>query len=238
MTVPPTVPPGWYPDPTDPAWQRWWDGRTWTEHAAPASASQNAQQSVAPITAQAPVSGDTQPVTGVTPDEVALAGQAATAEIPTVASDTARWARLSSRLTRQVLRGPPWGRPAACATTAARRVRCHGCQWFRGPAGREVETTGVATLVGDYCCCAGPIVVISSIVSNNSKKGGTAAASDTSTTHQSSPSSPSLSSSPRRPRRRPALRRSRQQRVRRSQHPRSCRARSASGSSTTTWPSR
>jgi hypothetical protein len=24
------VGPGWYPDPTDPTWLRWWDGRTWT----------------------------------------------------------------------------------------------------------------------------------------------------------------------------------------------------------------
>ncbi len=24
-------PPGWYPDARDPSWQRWWDGRTWTE---------------------------------------------------------------------------------------------------------------------------------------------------------------------------------------------------------------
>jgi hypothetical protein len=24
-------PPGWYPDARDPHWQRWWDGRTWTE---------------------------------------------------------------------------------------------------------------------------------------------------------------------------------------------------------------
>ena len=33
------VPPGWYPDPTDGSWQRWWDGSSWTEHAAPSVAS-------------------------------------------------------------------------------------------------------------------------------------------------------------------------------------------------------
>jgi hypothetical protein len=26
----PTPPPGWYPDPSDPATRRWWDGRAWS----------------------------------------------------------------------------------------------------------------------------------------------------------------------------------------------------------------
>ena len=30
-----TPPPGWYPDPEQPANVRWWDGTTWTEHRAP-----------------------------------------------------------------------------------------------------------------------------------------------------------------------------------------------------------
>lgn len=29
--------PGWYPDPNDPATQRYWDGSQWTEHTAPVS---------------------------------------------------------------------------------------------------------------------------------------------------------------------------------------------------------
>ncbi|RPA65959.1 DUF2510 domain-containing protein [Gordonia oryzae] len=28
-------PAGWYPDPVNPALQRYWDGVRWTEHAAP-----------------------------------------------------------------------------------------------------------------------------------------------------------------------------------------------------------
>jgi Protein of unknown function (DUF2510)/Domain of unknown function (DUF4190) len=31
-----TPPPGWYPDPEQPANVRWWDGTTWTAHRAPA----------------------------------------------------------------------------------------------------------------------------------------------------------------------------------------------------------
>lgn len=30
-----TPPAGWYPDPTTPGTQRWWDGTQWSEHTAP-----------------------------------------------------------------------------------------------------------------------------------------------------------------------------------------------------------
>ena len=33
---PPAVPAGWYPDAQNPNLQRYWDGRGWTEHTAPA----------------------------------------------------------------------------------------------------------------------------------------------------------------------------------------------------------
>ena len=35
MTTPPT-PADWYPDPENPSGLRYWDGRAWTEHRAPA----------------------------------------------------------------------------------------------------------------------------------------------------------------------------------------------------------
>ena len=31
------TPPGWYPDPHDPATQRYWDGARWTENRAPSA---------------------------------------------------------------------------------------------------------------------------------------------------------------------------------------------------------
>ncbi|MFP3990180.1 DUF2510 domain-containing protein [Streptomyces sp. E11-3] len=41
-----TTPPGWYPDPSVPSLERWWDGTTWTEHTRDpqAAAQQPAQQ--------------------------------------------------------------------------------------------------------------------------------------------------------------------------------------------------
>lgn len=36
MTAPVSSPaPGWYPDPTGPLQNRWWDGTAWTEHTQP-----------------------------------------------------------------------------------------------------------------------------------------------------------------------------------------------------------
>ncbi len=46
------VPPGWYPDPTDASWQRWWDGVGWTEHAAPTTSG--SAQAAQTYTAQYP----------------------------------------------------------------------------------------------------------------------------------------------------------------------------------------
>lgn len=35
MTTPPATPPGWYPDPSGPGSQRYWDGSQWTGQTAP-----------------------------------------------------------------------------------------------------------------------------------------------------------------------------------------------------------
>lgn len=49
MTTPPT-PADWYPDPENPAGLRYWDGRAWTEHRAPAPAAgpMSGRQELAP----------------------------------------------------------------------------------------------------------------------------------------------------------------------------------------------
>ncbi|MGW9631534.1 DUF2510 domain-containing protein [Agromyces sp. NPDC055520] len=53
----PTLPAaGWYPDPSDAAAQRWWDGARWTEHVAPAAPVAPAQEvPVVPVVPVAPV---------------------------------------------------------------------------------------------------------------------------------------------------------------------------------------
>lgn len=40
MTTP-TPAAGWYPDPSNPAVSRWWDGTVWTEHTIPATPSRS-----------------------------------------------------------------------------------------------------------------------------------------------------------------------------------------------------
>lgn len=50
-STPTNVPAGWYPDPTDASWQRWWDGTGWTEHAVPAASASVPQATGAPYTA-------------------------------------------------------------------------------------------------------------------------------------------------------------------------------------------
>jgi uncharacterized RDD family membrane protein YckC len=68
------IPAGWYPDPDTthpgaPQGQRYWDGRQWTEHVAPAAAP--------PVHAQtpmAPYSGAYAPLVATTPDGQPLSG--------------------------------------------------------------------------------------------------------------------------------------------------------------------
>ncbi len=70
------IPAGWYPDPDPnsppPRGQRYWDGRQWTEHVAPAAgAPAPGSAGLAPM---APYSTANAPVAATTPDGQPLAG--------------------------------------------------------------------------------------------------------------------------------------------------------------------
>ena len=57
---------GWYPDPSDPTAQRYWDGSAWTEHKAPAPGGQPAYQPAyaTPAAYGQPAYGYVQPAYG------------------------------------------------------------------------------------------------------------------------------------------------------------------------------
>lgn len=61
------TPAGWYPDPTTPGQQRYWDGTAWTDHVAPAgpAAAPGAATVPPPDTAGVPPPGWGQPPPGV-----------------------------------------------------------------------------------------------------------------------------------------------------------------------------
>lgn len=56
MSDTPTTPPGWYPDPTAPGTERYWDGTAWTDHSRPVTVAPPAPPPT-PYSAPAPVGG-------------------------------------------------------------------------------------------------------------------------------------------------------------------------------------
>jgi len=75
------VPAGWYPDHTDPALQRYWDGARWTEHTAPAAgmpapASAPATETLPSPTGQ-PLSGEAAPLSHTAGQPTAAPGPGA-----------------------------------------------------------------------------------------------------------------------------------------------------------------
>jgi uncharacterized RDD family membrane protein YckC len=72
------IPAGWYPDPdpsaAPPRGQRYWDGRQWTVHVAPAAVPATPTSTPGGYAPMAPYSGTTAPLAATTPDGQALAG--------------------------------------------------------------------------------------------------------------------------------------------------------------------
>lgn len=59
---------GWYPDPSDPSLQRYWDGTKWTEHTAPAAGAADQSSPAAGGGASWPQGGTSAPTGGSAPD--------------------------------------------------------------------------------------------------------------------------------------------------------------------------
>jgi len=98
-----STPAGWYPDPSDPARQRWWDGNAWTEHVHPpaapepvAATPQPAPAAPQPAPAAIPAGGD---VTGGIRTELLTASRYAEID------SSQRVSRQNNRLLKVVL-GP------------------------------------------------------------------------------------------------------------------------------------
>ncbi len=62
------VPPGWYPDPTEQAPFRWWNGTTWTERTASSVTGAVAEPAVEPAEAEPSPSQPSSPPPGWYPD--------------------------------------------------------------------------------------------------------------------------------------------------------------------------
>ena len=158
MTVPPAVPPGWYADPTDPTWQRWWDGRAWTQHVVHGRELQQTQPATTELGMAAPgAASDTSTVS--TP---VAAPVATPIDVPVKESPSA----------------PPTPPPAGFAARGAGGAAA-GVKKPKPPLWRRWWVITAAVLV--------VLVILSSIFSNNTKKPGTTAASDSSIATRSTP---------------------------------------------------
>ncbi|WP_156721580.1 DUF2510 domain-containing protein [Streptomyces apocyni] len=71
-----TTPPGWYPDPSVPSLERWWDGTAWTEHTrAPQQAGHSAEQLAGQSAGQPVGFGPAQPMPASGPGQSAGRGK-------------------------------------------------------------------------------------------------------------------------------------------------------------------
>ncbi len=68
MSDTPTTPAGWYPDPTAPGTERYWDGTAWTDHSRPISVAPPAPPPAPPSPYSSPAPVGSAAATGKKPD--------------------------------------------------------------------------------------------------------------------------------------------------------------------------
>jgi hypothetical protein len=68
MSDTPTTPAGWYPDPTAPGTERYWDGTAWTDHSRPVAVTPSAPPPLPPTPDSSPAPVGSVVASGKKPD--------------------------------------------------------------------------------------------------------------------------------------------------------------------------
>lgn len=109
-------PPGWYPDPADPAGRRYWDGRRWTEHTLASAWGQPASDSGPAEPVTVPDAGSAGPVADEAPaPESDEASTPESGEVPAPAADQVPAPAAGPEPAPPVPQPAGWGEPGSNA---------------------------------------------------------------------------------------------------------------------------